>query len=177
MNWLDRLWEILLKLLPRVVTIEPHERGVYVIAGRWRHEVGPGLYPVWSWCVDMTYESCAPRVVEYQTQSVTTKDNVAIAIDAALAFRILSPLRALYEVDSYEETLGNALQGEIEQYINRRTWDDCRDTQRMGEDILPRLRAVCKGWGLSIRQIYFTTFVRHRAVRVMGIHTSKQEEV
>jgi len=172
-DFLIKIWDTILALLPRFIMISPHERGVYKFFGKWTREVGPGLYLIWPWCVDMGYDVCAPRVCGYSSQSISTKDDVAVAVDSALAFHIQSATKALFNVDNYEDSLGNILQGEIERYITARTWEECKDTQAMGVEVLKAVRESARGWGLYIKDVYFTSFVKHKAIRLMGIEPMK----
>ena len=166
MTLLDRLWEIILKILPHFIMIRPDELGVYVICGKWVKRVNPGVYPVWTWIIDLQYLCTKTDVNDVEVQSVTTKDFKKVAVRACVRFKVKNPELALYNVNDYEASMQNAIKVEVANYVNKHDLSDCQNLQKSQDAITKEVKKAVYGWGLEIDAVTITDLIEHNALRL-----------
>ena len=85
-----------IKILPE------YERGVVFRLGRLRsQDYGPGLFFLIPVVDRMVRVSLRTVVHDVPPQDVITKDNVSIKVNAVVYFRVMSPGKAVVEVENY----------------------------------------------------------------------------
>jgi regulator of protease activity HflC (stomatin/prohibitin superfamily) len=94
------------------------------------------------------------KVLDFASQSVITKDNVVMSIDAVLYYRINDPVKVIYEVASFAEAIEKLTQTTLRNVVGELTLDE---TLASREVINTRLRAtldkVAERWGVQITRV------------------------
>lgn len=92
----------------------------------------------------------AEQTLETPARECLTKDNTNVTVDAVLSFRIIDPVKAVYEVDQLELAITNAslnaLRGiigsmELDAAVSRR--------QEMNDAVASQLAEVGRKWGIQ----------------------------
>ena len=114
---------------------------------RQSHEIGTQLMAT-PW-IDMR-----EKVLDFSSQSVITKDNVVMSIDAVLYYRITDPVKVVYEVASFAEAIEKLTQTTLRNVVGELTLDE---TLASREIINARLRAtldeVAERWGVQVTRV------------------------
>jgi hypothetical protein len=81
-GWIEFLWPF--------EKVKPYQRGLYVVAGRWQKEVGPGIYPIIPWFIEVVQESMAwaDLTVAYNTVDAymeTTRERLTTIVATRIA--------------------------------------------------------------------------------------------
>src|SRR6185436_12844582 len=94
---------VLLFLLFNSIKILPeYERGVVFRLGRLRaQDYGPGLFFLLPVIDRMIRVSLRTVVHDVPPQDVITRDNVSVKVNAVVYFRVMSPRKAVVEVENY----------------------------------------------------------------------------
>ena len=94
------------------------------------------------------------KVLDFASQSVITKDNVVMSIDAVLYYRINDPVKVIYEVANFAEAIEKLTQTTLRNVVGELTLDE---TLASREVINTRLRAtldeVAERWGVQITRV------------------------
>ena len=168
MTWLTTLLDKLFCWLPRPWTVLPDENGVRITLGRYVKDCGPG------WYVDLPIihtfiKVCtATQGVRFAIQSVTTSDDVDLAIRGALLYRITNARKAIFETDDFDAALEAIAGGVIEAFVANKTYAELRDRQALKTEITAGLREAAAGWGIKIQRVYIPDIGRVRNVRVLA---------
>ena len=91
-------------LLSSVKVLQEYERGVIFRLGRLIGAKGPGMVIVLPGLDRMVKVGQRVITTDIPPQDVVTKDNVSIAVNAVLLFRVVDPVKAVLNVESYLES-------------------------------------------------------------------------
>ena len=163
-NWLQsiidrlRFWQI----------IEYDELGVHTFCGRWPRKLEPGIYLICPILSTVISDSITEQVVDIRTQSVTSKDDIPLAVGVCIAYSIINPIKAWYAVTDVDDSFANDALRITEEYVSDNVYEVCKDRQKMCDYILKHVRATATNrWGLKIHWIGRTEFAKHRVLRIM----------
>lgn len=94
------------------------------------------------------------KVLDFSSQSVITKDNVVMSIDAVLYYRITEPVKVIYEVANFAEAIEKLTQTTLRSVVGELTLDE---TLASREIINTRLRTildeVAERWGVDVTRV------------------------
>jgi len=110
----------------------------------------------------------ATQGVKFAIQSVTTKDDVDIAIRGAITYKISNAAKAIFETSDFDETLEAIGCGVIESFVAGKTYEELRDREALKEEIKKGLRKEAEGWGIRLMRVYIPDIGRVRNIRVMS---------
>ncbi len=88
-------------LASAVKILREYERGVIFRLGRYHTTKGPGLVIIVPLIDKMVKVSLRTVVMDVPPQDVITRDNVSIKVNAVVYFRVVSPEKAVIEVEDY----------------------------------------------------------------------------
>ncbi len=91
-------------LLSSIKVLQEYERGVIFRLGRLIGAKGPGLVILLPGIDRMVKVGQRVITTDIPPQDVVTKDNVSIAVNAVLLFRVIDPVKAILNVESYLES-------------------------------------------------------------------------
>lgn len=93
-------------------------------------------------------------VLDFPGQSVITKDNVTVTVNGVLYFRIMDPVRAVYEVENIIQAVEVLAKTSLRAEIGRMELDSIFESR---EQINERLRVVLddagNGWGIKVVRV------------------------
>lgn len=137
------------------IVVPEYQRAVFFRLGKVIGEArGPGLIfkiPI----VDRVVKvNLRVEVVDIPPQSVITKDNVTIQVDAVVYFQVIEPVRAVIGVDNFRFASQRIAMTSLRSIIGRYELDSLLAHR---EDVNTELRAVIARhtaeWGVEVRQV------------------------
>lgn len=169
MDWLKPLVELVAFLWPFRM-VKQWERAGYYVNGRWKKELGPGVYPVIWWFQEVWEVSVAEEIVTGRRQDITLSDGTLLSFVAAATIRVVDVRAALNDVQAYKETAVEAVEGVLADRlasvdVGRLEWSKrarlAADLRRWVQDELTR-------YGVEVTNLRFMTFVTNaRAYRLI----------
>lgn len=167
MDFFSRLIEFVIRLLPRVATVEPNEAGVFLRFGRFKKELLPGMYFCFP-LVDLVRKlDIMPQVINLPDQAVTSSDGKTYAVSGAVEYSIKDVRKALLHVQNFDASLQNLAMGAIFEFINKRT-SDCIKGDELNQELSKAVRASVHKWGLDVTAVYLHEFGECKMLRVMS---------
>jgi regulator of protease activity HflC (stomatin/prohibitin superfamily) len=141
--------------------IKHWERGGYLVFGRWKKELGPGLYPVVPWFTEVIEHSVAEAIVGTGRQDITLSDGSTLSFSATATVGVSDIKLALTAVDSVSETTQELLASVLADKLAE------VDASRLTPEKRGRLCADLKRWvateaalyGIEVRTVRFTSFL------------------
>ena len=169
---MNALWQWIFAQVERMylwAVVMPNEKGIRTLFGCWPKVVGPGLrwtLPVFGRLVKL---DVTEQVVDVRSQSLTTKDDITVAVGISIAYEVLDPFKAYYRVHDLDQSLANESLRVVGELVGESMWDGCRYGE-LGVTVLKDLRDIATTrWGLKILRVGLSDFAEHKALRVMGI--------
>ena len=134
--------------------IEQGNRALVERLGRFHRLLDPGLNFVVPFIDSIIVESVRERTTDIQQQSVITRDELKIEVDAAVYWQIVDLKSAYYNVDDLSEALNNLVLSEIRALFGQ---VDLAQTfsqiESIGRLLLERLDEVTETWGIKVLRV------------------------
>ncbi|KKL26562.1 hypothetical protein LCGC14_2394080, partial [marine sediment metagenome] len=105
MEFLNKIYDTLVKLIPRLELIQPDEMGVRVTLGTREKILCPGWYLFWGLFQEIFYTTVTTKVKDIRCQSIPSVDRRDMTISGAIRFKISDIRKAMLEVNDYEDSL------------------------------------------------------------------------
>ena len=100
---------------------------------------------------DGTFIELTEQFTDTKNDNYFTKDNVKVNIDAQFRWRILDPLKAVYEVDHLHETLNNLILAEIRSFVGASELNFLLTSRKVVSDhVVTSVADSVKKWGIAI---------------------------
>lgn len=168
MNWLVQLFEYLTCWVPRLYFVNPDEAGIRITLGKYTKDIEPGWYVEWPLIHGFYVMNTAINGVKFAIQSVTTADNIDLAIRGAVLYRVTNAHKAILETNNFDNALEAVASGVIETFIAEKTYDELQDRKDIKGEVMKGLRDEANGWGIKLLKVYIPDIGRVRNIRVLG---------
>ena len=145
---------VLLVLLASIRQINQYERGVRFTMGRYSGIMDPGwrlVIPVFQ-----TYRKVDMRVkaVDVPDQNAITKDNVSVAVNAVIYYKVSSAEKAIIEVEDFFYAVSQYAQTTMRNIVGEVTLDELLSGR---EAIAERIKQIVDqetdAWGLKVNNV------------------------
>lgn len=172
MNWLEALLSRLEQLWPWT-RIKPWQRAVrstYIPWGGVRVSVlSPGIARHLWFFDQIEARDVQEDSVNLATQSVTTKDDIAVTFSASFMYEIEDVQASVFNVREFSSSLQDLSLMHLSERVRSWTWVELLDRQKDLEDSLRgTLTTRAKKWGVRITKCGMTDLVKARQFRLFG---------
>jgi hypothetical protein len=135
----------------------------------WVKEMRPGN---WYWLIPLIMEHMVTPIKvqpkDIRIQSVWTKDGKDLALGGAIIYYVREPLKAILEVDNYDESIQIIALAEIRKWVGLHTLDELREgMEDLSKKLLTAVREGSAGWGLKIQSVEITDIGVTRNIRLL----------
>lgn len=168
MNWLVQLFEYLTCWIPRLYFVNPDEGGVRITLGNRVKDTPSGWYIYWPLIHTFIKVNVAIQGAGFAIQSLTTNDDIDIAIRGAVLYKISNARKAIFETDDFDRCLSAIAGGVIEEYVSDHTYEELKDRQMLRDEVKKGLREQAVGWGIKLLRVYIPDVGRVRNIRVLS---------
>lgn len=146
--------------------INEYEHGVVLRMGKFHKSIEAGF--IWKIPFFDTVIHCHNTVttMAIKNQSLTTKDEHQITIEAIVKYKIINAKKYLLEVEDSIDAINDITQGKIKQLVTSVTWSELRELK--DEQIKDLVEAESKQWGIKIYYITITSLVKTRVYKLIN---------
>jgi regulator of protease activity HflC (stomatin/prohibitin superfamily) len=131
-----------------------YERGVVFRLGRFAGVKGPGLRFIIPGIDRMVKISLRTVAMDVPPQDVITKDNVSVKVNAVLYFRVMSPEKALIEVENYLYATSQLAQTSLRSVLGQAELDDLLSHRdKINQHLQELLDRQTDPWGVKIANV------------------------
>jgi len=131
--------------------LQEYEKGVVFRLGRLIGAKGPGLIFLIPGVDRMVRVSLRIVTVDVPPQDVITKDNVSIIVNAVVLFRVVDPIRAINNVESYLESTFQYAQTTLRSVLGSVEMDQLlAERENLNKRIQEILDAHTEPWGIKV---------------------------
>lgn len=143
-------------------TVGPWERGGLIVCGKWKREVGPGVYWVFPYFMDVHEISVAEAICGTPRLDITLKDRSTLSFSASATVQVTDVTKAVCVVDDYKETirelLAAVLADKLADVDADRLLPDKRG--RLLADLRKWTQAEAEPYGIEVKAIRFTSLLQ-----------------
>src|SRR3989339_2273089 len=143
-----------LLLLASIKQIDQYERGVRFTLGRFTGIMEPGWRFVWP--IFQSYKKVDMRVkaVDVPDQNAITRDNVSVAVNAVIYYKVSDADKAIIEVENFYYAVSQYAQTTMRNIVGEVTLDELLASR---EKIADRIREIVDketdAWGLKVNNV------------------------
>jgi regulator of protease activity HflC (stomatin/prohibitin superfamily) len=137
------------------------ERGGFYVWGRFWKVVGPGIYPIVPWFMEVKEISVVPAIVSTPRLDITLKDGVLASFRAAATVEVVDYNLAVNTVDSFTETIQELLSAVLADRLADVDPERLRPAgrNRLLSDLTRWVNEESERFGIRTSKVRFTTFV------------------
>lgn len=155
---LFKFWEV----------IPYYERGVRLRLGRWNDkELGHGFHWKMPFGIDEILTlMIKPNVMSLDPQTITTKDDKCIVVQAIIKYEIKDAAKALLEVDNEKAAVDDMTQGIIRGILMDMKYEEC-NSKDIEKQITDKARREADKWGIRIMNVTIKSLGKMNSLRLL----------
>eukprot|EP00736_Rhodelphis_marinus_P001905 Rmarinus@m.24770 len=128
--------------------------GVLTRFAQYSKTLASGAYVVNPCTEDIMEVSLRTVAVDVPEQSVMTKDNLTIHINAVVFYQVLDPRRALFAVQDFQMAISNLAQSTLRTVIGEHSLQDAfQDRQSINDRLQSMLDRDTDAWGIKVHHV------------------------
>jgi len=167
---LDSLIQWITSVLGEVVPffiIKEYEEGIQLRGGRYLRVVRPGFHFKVPFFDEIISQHVVLTTLSLPAQSLVTKDNKNIVVEAMVKYKINDVKVFLLEVYDSTDAIGDVSQGIIKEIIMSSTWEEARDNE-LDNTITKKVRNELKKFGVYVEKVTLTSIADMRTIRLIN---------
>ncbi len=154
-GWIILIGIVVLYLLSSIKILAEYERGVIFRLGRLLSaDKGPGLIFVFAPIDRMVRVSLRTIVLDVPPQDIITRDNVSVKVNAVVYFRVMSPRRAIVEVENYLYATSQLAQTTLRSILGQADLDELlSQREKLNIQLQSILDLHTDPWGIKVSAV------------------------
>lgn len=134
--------------------LQEYERGVIFRLGRLMKARGPGLIYVIPGVERLVRVSLRIITTDVPPQDIVTRDNVSISVNAVILFRVVDPIKAIVNVESYLESTFQYAQTTLRSVLGSAELDEVlSEREVLNKRIQEILDLHTEPWGIKVSAV------------------------
>jgi len=145
---------LVLFLFSAIRILKEYQRGVVFTLGRFTGVKGPGLIILIPFIQTMQRLDLRIVVLDVPKQDVISHDNVSVAVNAVVYFRVVDPERAVLQVANYMSATSELAQTTLRSVLGKHELDEMlSERDKLNRDIQDILDAQTDSWGIKVSNV------------------------
>ncbi len=137
-----------------IKVLKEYERGVIFRLGRVIKAKGPGLIILIPLIDKMVKVSMRLVAMDVDPQDVITRDNVSVQVNAVIYFRVIQPVKAIVEVESYHYAMSQLAQTTLRSVCGQAELDELlSDREKINAQLQEILDTHTDPWGIKVATV------------------------
>ncbi|HEV2524223.1 MAG TPA: slipin family protein [Gammaproteobacteria bacterium] len=134
--------------------LREYERAVVFTLGRFWKVKGPGLIIIVPIIQQMVRMELRTVVMNVPPQDVISRDNVSVRVNAVVYFRVISPERAVIQVQDYLEAISQLSQTTLRSVLGQHELDEMlSERNKLNLHIQQILDEQTEAWGIKVGMV------------------------
>lgn len=145
---------VLLILFNTLKILREYQRAVIFTLGRFTKVKGPGLVIVIPGVQQMVRVDLRVVTMDVPSQDVISRDNVSVKVNAVLYFRVISPEKAIIQVEHYLEATSQLAQTTLRAVLGKHELDEMlSEREKLNLDVQKILDEQTDSWGIKVTNV------------------------
>jgi len=140
-------------LISKIVRVVPQQQAwVVERLGKYNETLGAGLHILWPFFDTVRYKHSLKEIaLDVPEQVCITKDNVQVAVDGVLYFKILNPERASYGISDYSWAIQQLAQTNLRSEIGKIDLDRTfEERTNINSQVVQEVDKASESWGVKV---------------------------
>ena len=143
-----------------------YEGGVILRRGHFSREIKEGWNWKWPLMEEAHTTEINPEPVNFETQSLTTKDGVSIMVSGVVLVKIRNVKKALLECQEVEDMVAEVGVGVLCDMIMANDYEKAREPE-FRDEVKKACHKELTEWGIDVIRFKFQDFAKVRTLRVV----------
>jgi len=154
MSWLLFAVALGMIVLSAIKILNEYERGVVFRLGRLVATRGPGLIILIPGIEKMQKVSLRLVTLDVPPQDIITRDNVSVKVNAVVYFRVMTPEKAIVEVENYLYATSQLAQTTLRSICGEAELDDLlSEREKLNLSLQEILDKQTESWGIKVTNV------------------------
>ena len=137
-----------------VKILREYERAVVFTLGRFTGVKGPGLVIIIPFVQQIVNMDLRTVVFSIPPQDVISRDNVSVRVNAVVYFRVISPERAVIQVENFMEAVSQLSQTTLRSVLGQHELDEMlAERNKLNANIQQSLDEQTEAWGIKVATV------------------------
>ena len=139
--------------ISKIVRVVPQQQAwVVERLGKYNETLGAGLHILWPFLDTVRYKHSLKEIaLDVPEQVCITKDNVQVAVDGVLYFKILNPERASYGISDYSWAIQQLAQTNLRSEIGKIDLDRTfEERTNINSQVVQEVDKASESWGVKV---------------------------
>ena len=140
-------------MISKIVRVVPQQQAwVVERLGKYYDTLGAGLHILWPFLDTVRYKHSLKEVaLDVPEQVCITKDNVQVAVDGVLYFKVLNPERASYGITDYTYAISQLAQTNLRSEIGKIDLDRTfEERTNINSQVVQEVDKASEAWGVKV---------------------------
>jgi regulator of protease activity HflC (stomatin/prohibitin superfamily) len=140
-------------IISKIVRVVPQQQAwVVERLGKFHETLGAGLHILWPFLDTVRYKHSLKEIaLDVPEQVCITKDNVQVAVDGVLYFKILNPERASYGISDYSWAIQQLAQTNLRSEIGKIDLDRTfEERTNINSQVVQEVDKASESWGVKV---------------------------
>lgn len=145
---------IILFLSSAIKIVKEYERAVIFRLGRLLGAKGPGLFFIIPFVDSMRKIDLRVLTFDVPKQTIITKDNVTVQVDAVVYYRVYDPVKAVTQVENFILSTNLLAQTTLRDILGQATLDDLlTKREELNQKLQTALDIPTDAWGIKVTAV------------------------
>ncbi len=141
-------------LLAAVNILREYERGVVFTLGRFTNVKGPGLIIIIPFIQQLVKVDLRVIVMDVPPQDVISRDNISVKVNAVIYFRVVSPEKAIIQIEDVYEATNQLAQTTIRSVLGQHELDDMlAEREKLNTHVQKIVDEQTDAWGIKVTNV------------------------
>jgi regulator of protease activity HflC (stomatin/prohibitin superfamily) len=144
----------LVALASSLKIVKQYEKGLIMRLGKYAHTADAGIVFLIPFIDALIKVDMREQVINVAPQSVITKDNVVVTVDAVIYYKIVDPVKAEFEIENFQFAATTLAQTNLRNLIGDKQLDEtltARDS--INTDLRLVLDEATNPWGVKVTKV------------------------
>ncbi len=142
---------VVIFLFYSIKVMREYQRAVMFTLGRFTGVKGPGLIILVPFLQQMVRVDLRVFTLDVPTQDVISKDNVSVAVNAVVYFRVMNPEKAVIQVENFMQATSQLSQTTLRSVLGKHDLDEMlSERDKLNRDIQEILDQQTDAWGIKV---------------------------
>ncbi|HEX6095116.1 MAG TPA: SPFH domain-containing protein [Thermoanaerobaculia bacterium] len=140
-------------VISKIIRVVPQQQAwVVERLGKYNETLGAGLHILWPFFDTIRYKHSLKEIaLDVPEQVCITKDNVQVAVDGVLYFKILNPERASYGISDYSWAIQQLAQTNLRSEIGKIDLDRTfEERTNINSQVVQEVDKASESWGVKV---------------------------
>jgi len=145
---------VLLVVVNALKILREYQRAVIFTLGRFTKVKGPGLIFVIPGLQQMVRVDLRVVTMDVPAQDVISRDNVSVKVNAVVYFRVMSPEKAIIQVERYLDATSQLAQTTLRAVLGKHELDEMlAEREKLNLDVQKILDEQTDSWGVKVTNV------------------------